>query len=342
MVYTDTEGGIHSTLNPADVAHLKHKITRYMRTDFARLNYSLTVEMALRVIRREGIGERVVYFYVVGTDEKLIGIVPTRRLLTSQANVPIEKLMVTDLITVNHRATVLEVCEMFVKHKLLALPVIDDEGHMLGVIDAGLFTEEELTFGERYQFDDIFQMIGYGIEHVKGKSAFNVFRYRFPWLLATLASGITCAVLTGFYEVTLAQTIVLAFFLTLVLALGESVSIQSMTVALQSLHRGEPTFADYIGQLRKEITATALLGATCGLIAALIAFGWRGEPIAALVVGLSISLAVVVAGGIGLSIPTLLHAVHEQSKIASGPLTLATADVCTILIYFNMARVLLG
>lgn len=337
-----SENNIHTTLSPSEPEHLRDNVLKYAQTEFPRLNETLTVEMALRIIRQEGIGERIVYFYVLDRREKLIGIVPTRRLLTSMPNVRISEIMIEDCITISHRATVLEVCEMFVKHKLLAFPVIDDEGHMVGVIDAGLFSEEELTFAQRHHFDDIFQMIGFGISQIKGKSAFGLFRYRFPWLSATMASGLTCALLTGFYEATLAQTLVLAFFMTLVLALGESVSIQSMTVALQNLHFSEPTWSNYLTWLKREASATVLLGLACGAVVGVIAFLWRGESLPALVISLTICLSVTMAGVIGMSVPTLLHAIHEESKIASGPLTLAAADIVTILLYFNAALLILS
>jgi magnesium transporter len=337
-----TGNNIHTTLSPNQPEHLRESVKNYLRTDFPRLNETLTVGMALRVIRQEGIGERIVYFYVLDHEKKLLGIVPTRRLLTSMPNVRIADIMIADCVTISSRATVLEVCEMFVKHKLLAFPVLDNEGRMIGVIDAGLFSEEELTFARGHNFDDIFQMIGFGISQIKGKSAFGLFRYRFPWLVATMASGLTCALLTGFYEATLSQTLVLAFFMTLVLALGESVSIQSMTVALKNLHFGAPSWSEYFAWLRREISATGLLGLACAIIVGAIAYGWRGETLAALVIALTICLSVTAAGVIGMSVPTLLHAIHEESKIASGPLTLAAADIVTILLYFNAALLILS
>lgn len=335
------ENNIHTTINPAQKDHLQENVLQYVQNNFAKLNETLTVEMALRIIRQEGVGERIVYFYVLDNEEKLIGIVPTRRLLTSMPNVRISEIMVEDSITISNRATILEVCEMFVKHKLLAFPVLDDDGRMIGVIDAGLFSEEELTFAQRQNFDDIFQLIGFGISQIKGKSAFGLFRYRFPWLLATMASGFTCALLTGFYEVTLAQTLALAFFMTLVLALGESVSIQSMTVSLQHLHFTPPSWSDYFIRLKQEVSATILLGTVSGAVVGAIAFVWRGEFLPTLVISLTVSFSVILAGVIGMSVPTLLHAVHEESKIAAGPFTLAMTDVVTILLYFNIAGIIL-
>lgn len=328
---------IHNTIDPNRLDNLQEPILKYMRTDFPRLNETLTVEGVLRIIRHEGLGERIVYFYVIDSDEKLIGIVPTRRLLTSMPNVRINEIMVTNIISISHRASVLEACEMFVNYKLLAFPVLDDYGRIIGVIDAGLFTEETMNVVERQHFDDVFQLIGFGISQIKGKSPFGIFRFRFPWLLATLASGTICAVLTGFYEATLAQTIVLAFFMTLVLALGESVSIQSMTVALQNLHFGRPSLIDYFEWLKREGTATVLLGGACGILVGAVALVWRGMPVPALVIGLSVLISVFAAGIIGMSVPTLLNAIHEDSKIAAGPITLALTDILTLVFYFNIA-----
>ncbi|MBK9153862.1 MAG: magnesium transporter [Chloracidobacterium sp.] len=337
-----SQDNIHNTIDPNSLDHLQDPILKYVRTDFPRIDVSLTVEGALRVIRYQGIGERIVYFYVLDEDERLVGIVPTRKLLTSMPTVPVREIMSTNIISLPDTAKVIDACEMFVHHKLLAFPVLEEGGHICGVIDAGLFTEETLSFAERHHFDDVFQMIGFGISQIKGRSAFGIFRFRFPWLIATMASGLACAALTGFYEATLAETIVLAFFMTLVLALGESVSIQSMTVALQNLHFGTPSLSGYFESLRREGAATLLLGLACGAVVGSVALLWRGEPQAALIIGLSITAAVTAAGLIGMSIPTLLHAIHEDSKIAAGPITLAATDIMTLVFYFNIAMFVMG
>ncbi|MBD0373755.1 MAG: magnesium transporter [Pyrinomonadaceae bacterium] len=321
--------------------HLKEPALRHARQDFPIIRDGVTVGEALNIIRREGVGERIIYFYVINDDGQLVGIIPTRRLLTSMPHVPVADIMITDVITVPYRATVLEACEMFVKHKFFALPIVDDEGRMRGVIDIGFFTEETIDLAERQHVEDVFQLIGFGISQLRGRSAFGIFRFRFPWLIATMASGTICAMLAGAYEATLAQTLILAFFLTLVLGLGESVSIQSMTVALQNLHFGKPTWNTYLKWLRAEASATLLLGAACGALVGSVAYLWRGEGFPALVIGVSVLLAILTAGLLGLSIPTLLDAIREDSKIAAGPITLALTDIATLLFYFNAAVILL-
>jgi magnesium transporter len=321
--------------------HLKEPALRYARHDFPIIRDHVTVGEALAIIRREGVGERIIYFYVLNDNGQLVGIIPTRRLLTSQLHVPIADIMIRNIVTISHHATVLEACEMFVEHKFFALPIVDDDGRIRGIIDIGFFTEETVDLAERQQIEDIFQLIGFGIEQLRGRSAFGVFRYRFPWLIATMTSGTVCALLAGAYEATLAQALLLAFFLTLVLGLGESVSIQSMTVALQNLHFGRPTSATYLKWMRAEAATTVLLGSACGVIVGTVAYLWRGEALPALTIGVSILLAVFTAGLLGLSIPTLLHTIREDSKIAAGPITLALTDITTLLFYFNAAAILL-
>lgn len=321
--------------------HLKEPALRYARHDFPIIRDHVTVGEALAVIRREGVGERIIYFYVLNDDGQLVGIVPTRRLLTSQPGVPVSEIMIRGIVTISHRATVLEACEMFVKHRFFALPIVDDNRRIRGIIDIGFFTQETIDLAERQQIEDIFQLIGFGIEQVRDKSIFGIFRYRFPWLIATIASGTICALLASAFEATLAQALVLAFFLTLILGLGESVSIQSMTVALQNLHFGTPTWVTYLKWLRREAGTTLLLGVACGVVVGTVAYLWRGEPLPSLTIGLSILLSIFTAGFLGLSIPTFLDAIKEDSKIAAGPITLALTDIATLLFYFSAAALIL-
>lgn len=162
-----------------------------------------------------------------------------------------------------------------------------------------------------------------------------------PWLLATIASGTLCALLASLYELTLAKSIVLAFFLTLVLGLGESVSMQSMSVTIQALRSVRPNLTWYLRSLRHELPTALLLGSTCGSLVAMIVWLWRDEAWTGLIIGGSILLSLCAACLLGLSVPTLLHALRLDPKIAAGPVTLAVTDLCTLLFYFSLAAWLL-
>lgn len=322
--------------------HLQEPALRHARRDFPVIRDNLTVGEALSVIRRDGVGERIIYFYVINDEGQLVGIVPTRRLLTSMPSAPVAEIMITDIVTIPHRATVHDACEMFVRYKFFAFPIVDDDNHVRGIIDIGFFSQETISVVERQKIEDIFHLIGVGITQLKGRSALGVLRYRLPWLLALVASGTLCAVLASMYEATLAQNLFIVFFMILVLGLGESVSTQSMTVALQNLHFGKPSWRSYLRWLKSEALTSALLAVVCGALSGAIAWLWRGTALTGLTVGASVLLAIVAAGVIGLTVPTLLYAIREDSKIAAGPVTLALTDITTLLLYLNAARLLLG
>jgi magnesium transporter len=168
-----------------------------------------------------------------------------------------------------------------------------------------------------------------------------VFRFRFPWLLATIGSGTVCALLASAYAITLARSIVLAFFLTLVLGLAESVSIQSMSMTVQTLRVMQPTFRWYARAFRREAGTALLLGTACGTLVGIIVWLWRDNVLVAVAIGGSISLALCAACFFGLTVPALLHAFKLDPKIAAGPLTLALTDVFTLLFYLSLAALLL-
>ncbi len=305
-----------------------------MRDDF-------TVQQALDAIRQRGIGEKIVYFYVVDCDGQLAGVLPTRRLLTAPLEQRVSDVMIPRVVAIPQTATVLEACEAFVLHKFLAFPVVDERRRVVGVVDVGLLTEEAFDIAERQVTDELFERIGFRVAQVRDASPMRAFRFRFPWLLATIGSGTVCAWLASAYEVTLAKSIVLAFFLTLVLGLGESVSIQSMTVTIQALRAMRPTFAWYVRAFQREVGTAILLGVACGTVVGPIVWLWRGAGLAGFAIGASILLALCAACFFGLSVPALLHALRLDPKIAAGPVTLAFTDIFTLLFYFSLAAFLL-
>jgi magnesium transporter len=316
-------------------------VTTVARKDFVVLRQDLTVQEALHTIRHSNLGERIVYFYIVDAQEHLVGVVPTRRLLTADLHRRLSDIMVPRVITILHTATILEASEFFVRHRFLAVPVVDEQQHLVGIVDVSTLTGEVFDSAERQKADEVFATIGLRLSQLRDASAVKVFRYRFPWLVATIGSGLCCAVLASIFETTLAQSIVLAFFLTLVLGLGESVSSQSMTVTLQALRASRPKLDWYLRTLRRELSTALLLGLACGGAVALITLLWRQEPAPALVIGATILLSLCSACLMGLSVPTLLHALRLDPKIAAGPVTLALADVFTLLSYLVLASLIL-
>ena len=321
--------------------HLSQPVTDVARKDFTTLRHELTVQQALDAIRHLGVGEKIVYFYVVDEAQRLAGVVPTRRLLTAPLGKRMSEIMIERVITIPANATLLDACEAFVMHKFLAFPVVDETRRIVGVVDVGFFTEEVFDMAARERIDEAFEAMGFHVAQVRDASPWRGFRYRFPWLLTTIGSGTICALLAGAFETTLAKSLVLAFFLTMVLGLGESVSMQSMTVTIQALHAIRPTFRWYLRALVRETGTSLLLGTACGTLVAIIVWFWHRNPLASLSIGASILLTLCAACLFGLSVPALLHALRLDPKIAAGPVTLALTDVFTLLAYFGLAAVLL-
>ena len=173
--------------------HLQQPVLTVARRDAAILREEFTVDQALGAIRQRGIGEKIVYFYVVDAEERLAGVLPTRQLLTAPLERRLSELMIRRVMAIPHTATVLEACEAFVLHRFLALPVVDDARRIVGVVDVGLLTEEAFDIAEREQTDALFESIGLRVSQVHGASPLRAFRFRFPWLLATIGSGTLCA-----------------------------------------------------------------------------------------------------------------------------------------------------
>jgi len=324
-----------------NLSHLNTPVINIIRRDMTKLPSNITIQQSLEYIRQKEIGEKIVYFYVVDDDDRLVGVLPTRRLLTAPLDQKVSEIMIAPVVTIPHYATVLDAYEFFLLYKFLAFPVVDEKKAMLGVVDIAMFADDTFDIADRENMDRQFEIIGFSITQIREASPFKAFRFRLPWLLATIASGTVCALLAGIYEMTLAKTLILAFFLTLVLGLGESVSIQSMTLSIHSLRSKKPDWMWYLKSFYREVGAAILLGIACGAIVGVIAWLWRGEGIAAFAIGASIMLTLCLAVFFGLSIPSLLHRLKLDMRIAAGPLTLALTDISTVLIYFSLARALL-
>ena len=316
-------------------------VVEYARTDFPLLREGMAAEGALALIREHGIGERIIYFYVTDDDDRLVGVLPTRRLLTAALDARLGDIMVRRVVAIPRTATLMDACDLFVMHKFFALPVIDDERRVVGTVDLRVFTQEMLDLGEPERTDDVFEALGFRLSELRGASLLRAFRVRFPWLLATIASGTVGALLAGIFEATLARAIVVAFFLALVLALAEAVSVQSMTLTLQALRTTRPTLTWFWKTAWRELRSGALIGFGCGAVVLTIVWFWRGHALAAVAIGATVSGSVVIANLAGVLVPAVLHASKLDPKIAAGPITLAVADVLTLLLYFSLASWLL-
>jgi len=321
--------------------HLNDTVSGHMRTDYSRLDADQTVGEALAAIRESQSEGRIIYFYVVDRDNHLKGVVPTRRLLLSPLEKRVADIMVREVVALPNSATVLDACEFFVLHRLLAFPVVDDERRMIGVVDVELYTNELSDLDRSTRNDDLFQLIGVHLTESQQGSPVGAFRSRFPWLITNIAGGILAAFLSGLFRVELEQAVALALFIPVVLALSESVSIQSVTLALQALHGRPPTARAIVQKVSVEAVTGVFLGIASAVAVSVVAFVWLGQFKVALVLLGGIAGSVACSAVIGVAMPNLLKRLRRDPQVASGPVALASADIATLLIYFNLARWLL-
>lgn len=330
------------TADPTIQRHLDDPITRYMRTDFARIRVQQSVGEALEDIRRNPSAGRVIYFYVVDDEDRLQGVVPTRRLLLNPLDTRIADIMVREVITLSRHATVLEACEFFTLHRLLAFPVVDEERHILGIVDVELYTTELSDLDRSERNDYLFQLIGVHLAESQQSAPLVAFRSRFPWLLCNVVGGIVAAFLSGIFAAELQRAVALALFIPVVLALAESVSIQSVSLAVRVVEGRPPSWGSLAEKARWELVIGLLLGGACSLLVALVALVWLGEVRVALCILGGISGGVTAAAVVGVATPNLLHLFKLDPSVAAGPVALALADFVTLLVYLNLARLLLG
>jgi magnesium transporter len=328
----------HVAASSADNSHLADPVTRHMRADFARLRLDHTVGDAITAARAAPPEGRIIYFYVLDEEGRLAGVVPTRRLLLSPDATPIREVMVARVVTIPASATVLDACEFFLLHKLLAFPVVDTDRRMIGIVDVDLFTDELADVDRREDLDDLFQLIGVHFQESQAGSAVAAFRGRFPWLLANITGGIAAAFLAGLFQEELDRVVALALFIPVVLALAESVAIQSVSIALQRLHSGRPTVAGILGSLRQESLTGLLLGSASATVVALVALVWLGQGRVALSLFGGITGGVVAAAVIGVAMPNVLRLCNREPQVAAGPVALAATDMVTLVVYFSLAR----
>jgi magnesium transporter len=324
---------------PLSAAQLHEPILPFARPPLLVLQPDISIAEALDRIRRLGDAFAINYLYVVDSEEKLVGVVPTRRLLTAQHEQLVREVMLDHVVAIPDWATVLIASEYFATRRLLAFPVVNGKGQLLGAVDVSLFTDEVIDLAKQ-TYDDIYQLIG--IHGTAQRSTWVAFRDRFPWLLCNIAGGLMAAFIASRYEHLLQQVVVLALFIPIVLALAESVSMQALTLTMQNLPEGPVVWRRLGAAIWKEFLTASLIGLACGAVVAAVVLGWRGERLVASTILIAIMLSMIIACLLGVTVPAVLRAAKADPKIAAGPVVLASADVATLLLYFGLGTRFLG
>lgn len=316
-----------------------------MTTEYVWLRADMTVETAIKHIRETGVDKETIYTCYVTERRKLVGLVSIKDLLLAKDdNMLVSSIMETNFISVNTHTDQEEVAQMFSKYDLLALPVVDSEGRMVGIItvdDAMDVMEEEVT-------EDIEIMAGMtpSDKTYLRSTPFDLFVHRVPWLLILMISAtFTGLIITGF-ESALARLVVLTAFIPMLMDTGGNSGSQSSVTIIRALSLGEVEFEDLGKVLFKEL-CTAVL---CGLSLAVVCFGkvmlvdrlLLSNPdvtvSVALVVCATMAMTVIVAKCIGCSLPIIAKKLGFDPAVMASPFITTIVDALSLLIYFSITK----
>ena len=324
---------------PLSAAQLHEPIMPLARPPQVVLKPEQTIADALDFLRNNADAGSIHYFYVVGDNELLVGVVPARKLLMTAPDKTVREVMIDNVVAIPDWATVLIASEYFATRRLLAFPVVNAAGQLRGVVDVHLFTDEVIDLAKR-TYDDIFQLIG--IHGTEQRSPWLAFRDRFPWLLCNIGGGLLAAFIASRFEHLLQEAVVLSLFIPIVLALGESVSMQALTLTLHGMADGPIVWSRLFGALWKEFRTATLLGVGCGGVVGSVVMIWRGQALVAGAIFIAIASSMIIACLLGVAVPSALRVLKADPRIAAGPVVLAAADVVTLLLYFGLGARLLS
>ncbi len=279
--------------------------------------------------------ESIHYVYVVDDEDRLVGVTSLRSLLTHPPDTPLVAIMSREVIQVGPRTDQEEVARFVARYDLLAVPVVDRDGRILGIVTV----DDVLDVIQDEAAEDMMLMAGMSEGPAEGP--FQQSLRRAGWLMATTVGGILMAEIIGAYKATLETVAVLAGFIPVIMGMGGNVGIQSATVAVRGLATGHVQLGGALRFVFQEAQVGVLLGLLFAIMLGTyggIRFGLEiGGAVAA-----SVCLSIAAASAIGGAIPVLLSRAGADPAIATGPFVTTAVDILAILIYFNIARAMLG
>lgn len=319
-----------------------------MTTEYVSLRPSMTVSEALTRIRRTGVDKETIYTCYVTEARRLLGFVTVKDLLlATDDEKPVSEIMDTNVISVNTHADQEQVAQMLSKYNFLALPVVDGDQRMVGIVtfdDAMDVIEEETT-------EDIEIMAGMtpSDKAYLRSNAIDLFRHRIPWLLLLMVSAtFTGMIITGF-ESALAAQVALTAFIPMLMDTGGNSGSQSSVTVIRAISLGELEFSDLPKVVGKELLTAALCGAVLAaacfakimLIDRILLGNTDVTVLVAAVVCVTMALTVVVAKLIGCSLPMMAKKLGFDPAVMASPFITTIVDAVSLLVYFSIASAFL-
>ncbi|MBO6531789.1 MAG: magnesium transporter [Allomuricauda sp.] len=309
-----------------------------MAKELVKVNENWTVTTCVKEMRAQAENvTRVHSIYVVDDEDKLKGRLSLKDLLTAPAKSHIREIYIPKVDSVNVNEKGEEVARVMSKYDLEAIPVVDEIGRLVGRI-----TIDDIVDVIREEADKDYQMAAGISQDVEvSDSIWILTRARLPWLILGLFGGLGAAAIMGTFEEMIAKHAVLFFFTPLIAAMAGNVGVQSSAIVVQGL-ANDDLKGSVRNHLLKEMLLALLNGFILAILLLLFTWVWKGAFETALAISLSLIVVIVVAGFIGTFVPLFLHKRNIDPAIATGPFITTSNDIFGILIYFWIAKIILG
>lgn len=316
-----------------------------MTTDFFSMSDDSRVEQAVEAIRSRADMEdveMVYYIYVTNANGRLMGVVSLRQLLLAHPSKLLRDVMNPRIISTRTSDTQETVAKLVDKYRLLAIPVVDDEGVLVGMVTV----DDVIDVLENETSREMLAMAGTSSSELLTQSPISIFKLRVPWLMAAFLGGVGAAFVLDKFEATLAQIIQLSAFLPIVMGMAGNVGTQAATVAVRGLATGSLKLSNFSSLLIKELSVGLLLGSFYGVMLACVSWLMFNEvdfiPKLMATVGTAMLMNICLAAIIASSLPMLFQRLGTDPALASGPFVLTSIDVLGVINYLIVASLIFG
>lgn len=311
-----------------------------MTIEFMAIHQDYTVGKAMELIRKTGIDKETIYTcYVVDSRKKLVGVVSLRNLLLSNDEEKVSDIMEDDVIFVRTLDDQEDTANIFKKYNLIALPVVDNEQRLVGIItvdDIVDVIEEENT----EDIEKMSALLPSEDQYLK-TSVFTLSKNRIIWLLVLMISGTLSSAIISGYNSVLSSSVILAAFLPILMDTGGNAGSQASTLIIRGMAIGEIEMSDVLSVVWKELRVGAICGIVLGFVNFIRILVLGGTPMAVnITVSISLAITVVVSKTIGCMLPMLAKKLKFDPAIMAGPLITTVVDSVSLVIFFNVAKIL--
>ena len=341
----DEQNEIITNMNTEEVEEVKALLSYdpesaggIMATEFISIKETDTVNETINYLRTMAPdSETPYYIYVVDDLDVLKGVVPLRQIIVSTPDTLIKDIMIENIISAPVDMDQEEVSHIFEKYGFMAIPVVDHNGEILGIItvdDVMEIMKEEYT-------EDMFRLAGLDEEEKVAGTVIGAIKSRLPWLLVNLVTATLAAKTVSLFENTIAQIVALATFMPMVAGMGGNAGSQTLTLIIRGIAIGEINYENQAGILKKEIAIGIINGLCLGLVVGVLGYFWVGSLAFGFVIGTAMLLNLIVATISGYLVPILLKKVGIDPALASAVFVTTVTDVLGFFFFLGLATVML-